>query len=170
MYDEHAAALSLADLSRYDRLRDMLATGIGINRNPHKPIRVQDIKPRYCDRTRLLVHVDDIWGDLLDQDVQIDDRIEADLYARRSTRPDDLPRLVVYPDVPSVPYEFDVAHYRRVQRERVAIEDQVRRTLVQGHTIPEPVHTPLFGHDRFRRFDPCPAFETVIGPICFVNR
>lgn len=64
-----------------------------------------------------------------------------------------------------VPMETDMRHWRALTLER----NRLDRKLFPGFSFPA-VHISPFGADRFRAFNPLPAFETVVGPLCFINR
>lgn len=58
--------------------------------------------------------------------------------------------------------EIDMGTYRVLAKERRALQDEVeeyeRRLIVPGWTAPRHRPDPI-GEDRFRKFDPLPAFE-----------
>lgn len=141
------SAMTLHDLTAWDYLRLTLATGSGVRRNARRPINLSELASRTYEGRRLLV----VNGDSLDGPEEIDSDGSSYLPSQVGGHEASVIR-VVFPVVPSSPYELDMADYRRIQRERQVIE----RKYWRGFT---PTASPFGGPERFRPFNPLPHFD-----------
>lgn len=147
-------------------LRQALATGTGIRRNP---LRLRDASPgsfdahRHIDAPRILLTVHER------ETVRGDARVSLLMAGGSYYRTIDIPGPTVdeYGDpVPAHPGEIDIAHYRRTQQQRQALDHKSR--YFAGWRAPDK-HRPLFGEDRFRTFTQEPYFPDRVGFILYTN-
>lgn len=129
-----------------------LATGTGIKRSAREPVDLTRV-PTYAEPRQIIIadalaHVDDSAGPVM-------------AIARTGA----VARVWEFPAL-DILYGLDPADYRRVQRLRLSIEARTIRRTFPGwrpltiDTIP----------DRFRAFNPLPAFEQITAANQFGHR
>ena len=154
----------------YLRVQDInaiLATGQGISRVPAKqsdpfrlPRRPEEPTPRVYTGQGLLALSDQMF---IEHGMRI-----VEIGVPRPTQ-----QLIEYFDAATAQAEIDMSQYRHLVKERNGllreIETHVQRRLFPGWTAPRHQPSP-FGENRFRTFDPTPAFEFTAGPLHFIGR
>lgn len=157
MFD--TAMLSPKEWQAWDHIRHSLATGSGVRRNPRRLVDMDGT----ATRTRA-------GRNPLDADVA-DFEDDGVLHGASVYRWTTLGRVIIsVPDMPAQLYEIAAADYRRLQTLRLELEAAACRRYVPGWI--EPAGSPFGGPDRFRKFDPRPAFDGIgsSGLITYIAR
>ena len=152
--------LAPEDFAQWNDYRVSLATGSGISRDPRRHTDVAGVSVRSLRNFDVVAPVLHQWD--------ADDTGETGVQAYRWSRHG---RIVI--DVPEMPehlFAISPSDYRRVQKLRVALEWATMKRYVPGWQ--EPRLSPFGGFDRFRKFDPRPAFDGIgsSGLITYVER
>jgi hypothetical protein len=129
-----------------------LATGTGIKRSAREPVdltRVPTVAdPRQIILEDALAHLDDSDGPVM-----------------ATARTGAVSRVWTFPAL-DILYGLDPADYRRIQRLRLSLEARARRRSFYGW---RPLTIDAIP-DRFRAFDPLPAFEQITAANQFGHR
>lgn len=153
----HPEMLTDREFTRWLDLRQSLATGTGIKRSARDPINIARL-PVYGEPRRVVIERAVVPRD--DDDVDgFSSHIEARVRTGEVKRTWDFPAHDIL-------FGFDVADYRRVQRSRLSLEGLVLRRFWKGW---RPATIDQIA-DRFRKFDPLPAFEQVSALNAFGRR
>lgn len=151
---------------RYAELRFMMGTGAGISRTPAK---LQTIVAQIAQHKGTATPF--IWPGYRGVDLELKGFTKYENALPILThRGIGISTIEHYDEYDGVPMETDMGHYWKLAREKRALEI-VLKQYVPGHAFLD--HTSPFGPDRFRKFDPLPAFDTIIAPgpfsMCVIN-
>lgn len=135
------------EFQKWMNLRQSLATGMGVKRNPRAALGFIT-RPSYAAPGRLLLRASTLSRDHED----------GENYVRRLRNlAGHVKTIINVPEHPHHTHEIDMHDYRRVQLERWDIE----KKYWPGWTA-QAVKV-MARPDRFRTFDPTPAYEHIVG-------
>lgn len=148
---------------RLSELRFMMGTGAGIQRVPAK---IQTIVAQLAQHKGSAAPF--IWPGIRRLDV-LDGEVSPFLYAPQDfvTRRAVATVIEHYDVFDGVPMETDMGHYWQLAKEKRELETNLK-LYVPGYQF--IAGKSPFGPDRFRKFDPLPAFETIIAHGPFAMR